>query len=279
MNRIEPHIQGRTLDQPLVVITPHSSTHIPKELEDRIALKKEEIFKFTDLYVDELFDHVVDMGGWLISAPVSRFVVQLNKKIKQTEDGLEMDERESDGAFIKKSWTGNNVMKEPLTKDEQIEIYNNIYCPWENLLDDVVAEMQRKYGFSIVIDAHSFNSVGTNGKTKNADYILGTRDFTTADAKYILKIMDELVKPNVITPTRNVGVDLYGWNGGYTTGHYGKIADPKEMMPKWINPEKSNAIQIEVKKKIYMNETTYEKHMDFTKKDISSALERLLKLG
>jgi N-formylglutamate amidohydrolase len=91
MNKIEPVIFGK-LERPLIVIIPHSSDNIPEEISDRLAIKR-----------DELYGETSNLGGVLIVAPVSRFVVQLNKKTTYGNSGLKRDERESDGSYIRTS--------------------------------------------------------------------------------------------------------------------------------------------------------------------------------
>ena len=74
-----------------------------------------------------------------------------------------------------------------------------------------------------------------------------------------------------------VGFDTYGWDGGYTTAHFSRLASPKEMLPKGIDPDKAQAIQIETNKRNYLDEKSFMKNSGFgrTKSAISYCLENI----
>jgi N-formylglutamate amidohydrolase len=284
MESIQPEVQGQ-LERPFIVITPHSSTYVPPDLEGRLAVDQDEVRRFTDMHTDELYGEAVNLGGVLIPAPVSRFVVQLNRWTK-TEDGklhvwdkklkplADANPRNPDSSFIRYSWTGSQVMQPELTEEEMIEIYGQIYGPFFDAIDKAVAEAQAKFGYSILIDGHSFNSVSVKGEERKMDFVLGTRGGKTADAALV-----NLVAISFLGRGKNSAVNLYGLNGGYPTGHYSRLASAKEMRPKGINPAIAQAVQIEANKAQYMDERTFEKTSDFgrTQSDISYCLEYVSK--
>ena len=279
MELVKPEVKGTGESplSPLIVITPQSSTYIPPDLEDRLAIDEDEVRRFAALYTDELFEEAVDIGGVFIPGTVSRFVVQLNKMTKMKDGKLQVwdkklkplsdaDPRNSDSSFIRYSWTGNKVMDPELTEEEMVDIFNNIYTPYLEAIDKAVAEAQAKFGYSILIDGLSFPSVSVKGKERNADFVLGTRDWQTADEVIIWDMMDILTRK-----LKKVGVDNYGWNGGYTTGHYSQLASAR----KGFNPKKAHAVQIEINKKLYMDEAAFEKNSNFEniKNDVFCCVE------
>lgn len=272
MEVLKPEIKG-ILEKPLIVITPHSSRYIPDDFKERFNLDERELMKFTDSYTDELYSEIVSLGGVLIPGTVSKFVVQLNRKIKMKEKGLSYNEKEN-GAFIEKSWTGNRVMVPELAEEEKTKIYGMIYLPYLKAIDLKMREAQEKFGMSILIDGHSFSPVTARGSARKEDYLLGTRNKKTAGEELIELMFNALKKEN-----RKVGIDKYGWNGGYTTGHYSRLANPEEMLKKGINPEKSEAVQIETNKRLYLDAETLRKNADFEKikSEISYCLERIIK--
>jgi N-formylglutamate amidohydrolase len=152
-------------------------------------------------------------------------------------------------------------MNPALTEEEMVEIFNSVYAPWLKTIDRFVVEAQKRFGYSLLIDGHSFPSVSAKGVVKKEDFILGTRDFKTADVPLI-----DLVMQNLIIGGKTVSIDAYGWNGGYTTGHYSKLVSPN-----------SQALQIETNKKIYMDEQSFVKSASFDeiKDHISKTLEKI----
>lgn len=278
MEIIQPEVQG-TGETPLIVITPHSSTYITKEFQSSLAISESEVRRFTDMYTDELFGEVVNLGGVLIPGSVSRFVVQLNKKTevrdgrlyvwdKKLTDIVDADPKNPDSSFIRYSWTGNKIMEPEMTEREMMEIYEAVYQPFFAAIDKAVAEAQEKFGYSVLIDGHSFPSVSADGERKHADFVLGTRDWTTADVDLIYRAVHALLER-----ASKVGIDMYEWNGGYTTAHYSRMAGKR----KGFDPKKANALQIETNKNKYMDEKTFKKSSDFakTKDHISYWLEEV----
>jgi N-formylglutamate amidohydrolase len=288
MEPITPEVRGQ-LEKPLIVVTPHSSTYIPPDLEERLAIDQDEVRRFTDMYTDELFGEAPNLGGILIPGSVSRFVVQLNKMTamrdgrlnvwdKKLKDVADANPKNPDSSFIRYSWTGNQVMQPELTEEEMVDIFEKVYQPFFDAIDKAVAEAQAKFGYSILIEGDSFNSISVKGKPKHANFVLGTRDWQTADGRVIRGIMEELIADRTLG-VRNIGVDNYGWNGSYITGHYSRLANAEEMKPKGIDPKNAHAVQIEVSKDQYMGSSggRCSTFFPITKEHISKCLELVCK--
>ncbi|MDP7324145.1 MAG: N-formylglutamate amidohydrolase, partial [Candidatus Woesearchaeota archaeon] len=208
MRLIEPEVKGG-LGVPLIVVTTQSSSHIPPEFERRVALRDDEVQRFTALHTEELYNGVLELGGVLVPAPVSRFLVQLNAKIQSTDQGLEYDRKKRYGAFLRESWTGNKVMDPTLTDKDEADIFVSVYAPFIDCITKLVAQAQKTWGYSILVEGLSFPAASVKRKRRNADIFLGTRDFTTASSYLITKTLETLAGLKYKT-----GVDNYGWNGG-----------------------------------------------------------------
>lgn len=65
-------------DQPLIVSIPHAGTHIPAEIEARLAspwLAR----KDTDWHIDRLYDFAASLGATVIGTAMSRTVIDVNR--------------------------------------------------------------------------------------------------------------------------------------------------------------------------------------------------------
>ncbi|MBW2981404.1 N-formylglutamate amidohydrolase [Candidatus Woesearchaeota archaeon] len=273
-------------EKPLIVVAPHSSTYVSPELEERLAIDDEEQKRFTDMYLDELFAETPNVGGVLVPAPISRFVVQLNKKTEVRDGRLyvwdnglksldESDPKNPDSSFVRYSWTGNKVMDPELTEKEMIDIYEKVYKPFFETIEKVVREAHAKFGYSVMLVAHSFNPVSSRGKKRNTHFVLGTRDWRTANTDLIKILAHRLNAESRKSRDLKIGIDTYGFDGDYITGHYSKVGDAEELRAKDIEPRKCNAVQIEVNKGLYISKGTDQKHSLFkrAKLNISHLLE------
>jgi N-formylglutamate deformylase len=119
------------------------------------------------------------------------------------------------------------------------------YRPYHEKLDELVREQLDRHGFVILVSGHSMPSRGRDGHDdpgrERADVVPGTRQRTTAAAAVI-----DLTEQ--VAARFGLGVahdDPY--RGGHTTVRYGRPAAG------------IHAIQIELSRKLYMDEQTLAK--------------------
>ena len=137
--------------------------------------------------------------------------------------------------------------------------------PYHGAVQGLIAETHERFGRSWHIDCHSMNAVaGAQGEggagRARADFVLGDRDGTTCDAE-----LTELVR----------GV-LAGF--GYDV----RINDPYkgvELVRAYSDPPAGRmSLQVEVNKRLYMNEATRAKSAGFdsVQKHLATLVDALL---
>jgi N-formylglutamate amidohydrolase len=140
------------------------------------------------------------------------------------------------------SLTGKPVLLQEYSRGEEKLLW--FYDRYHYLLEKAIVEMKEKYGYALVFDCHSMNSVALKhtpdeGKER-PDFVIGTLDDTSAHPRIISAFYDALR-----SEAENVGLTVrknYPYRGGFITRKYG-------------NPSANvHVIQIEVKKSNYMNE-------------------------
>jgi len=250
MEYTEPIVEGHG-ETPLVVITPHSSTHVPEELADRLAISEQEMLRFTDIGSDTLYDGVVDLGGTIVRGSINQLILNLTTNVTRLDDGslkyFKPGNKNMEGSFPHVIPTADPDVYKPifepeLTEKERSALKDCYHTPFFKAIDEAVSKAQsnaeEQYGFpfSVLVDGHTFPDVTTKGKKKNAHFVLGTREWGTADPKLIHAVMQELASTDVY----NIGIDNYGWDGGYSTGHYSLKANPN-----------THAIQVDMSKALF----------------------------
>jgi N-formylglutamate amidohydrolase len=201
-----------------------------------------------DLYVDELFQDAPAQGAALLAAHVSRYVVDLNRA-ELDFDALAVEggsARVSPHGLIWRTTTeGRSALAGPLSRAELERRLDLYYRPYHAALKRVLEARVATFGFAILLCAHSMPSRGRDGHQdtgrERADVVPGSRGRTSAAAS-VIDCVDRAA--------REAGFSIahdQPYRGGFSTGHYGR---PDHGV---------HAIQIELSRRLYMNELTLER--------------------
>lgn len=267
---IEPFylFMPKVLESAIVVSIPHSGNFVPKEFLNNIRLSKEELRLSEDSYTDEIFSSSLSLNIPTIRANYSRNYIDVNREPFELKQKMFIDKLPSYinhnsiraekgfGTIPEIVSKGKKIYKDKLTFAEVKERIRNIYHPYHDKLEEVIKLVNKKFGFCILIDAHSMPS---SKKITSTDFVLGNN--------YNQSCTEELT--NLISSyLQSIGYKVsynFPYPGGYTTKHYGY-------------PELGvEAIQIEINRSLYMNEVTFLKHDNFNKlkKDIFGLLSSI----
>lgn len=231
-----------TGETPVVVEVPHASVRLDPASMALCLAPVREVAVDADLYVDELMADAPLEGASLIVSRWSRYVVDLNR------DEDDVDERAVQGGASKiRPWgllwcettSGVEALRGPVSRDELTRRLDWLYRPYHAALDALVKRKRQRFGRVVVLSAHSMPSLGVA-----ADVVMGTLRGTTA-ASGLVDLVEQEARS-------------FGWRvahddpyaGGATTRRHG-------------NPQAAtHAIQIELSRRLYMEEGTLGKRTD-----------------
>jgi N-formylglutamate deformylase len=202
-----------------------------------------------DLFVDQLY-RVGEADGpeVYIAARLSRFVCDLNRDPDDVSRGAvpeHLNPRNLDGrGFI---WavttTGAPALSRPLTLAEWHQ-RTALHAAYHQTITRALERARDRFGFAILVDGHSMPSRGRAGHKdpgrERGDVVPGDRDGTSCSP-----LLSEAVARHF--EARGMSVrpnDPY--KGAFITAHHGRPAD------------RIHAIQIELRRDLYMNEQTFE---------------------
>lgn len=240
--------EPRAPEVPVIVEVPHAGLTLDAESLSTLVAPALAIGRDADLYVDELYADAPDAGATLLSARMSRYVCDLNRSEQDVDRDtvLGATGRASPHGLIWRSTTDNRAaIARPLPKSELERRLQAYYRPYHDCLDELVRERLARHGFVILVSGHSMPSRGRDGHDDpgrdRADVVPGTRQRSTAAAA-------------VIEITERVAAQFHlglahdePYRGGHTTVRYGRPATG------------IHAIQIELNRKLYMDEQTLAK--------------------
>lgn len=234
---------------PVLVEVPHAGLAIPEIVQGEIDAPRDMILRDADLYVDHLVERAPHHGASLLVSKVSRYVIDLNRAPDDVDAGAVPDfplprSSQPRGVIWRMTTDGRPVLRRPLSRTELEARLDRFHRPYHRTLHAELERIRERFGFAILVAAHSMPSVGRltphDPGVRRADIVPGSRGGTTADPK-VIALVEEHFRAAGLSVRHD---DPY--RGGYSTAHYGR--------PEW----RWHAIQIEVNRALYVDERTSE---------------------
>lgn len=245
-------IRPKSHTLPVVVDVPHAGEWIPTEVEDELVVQDKTLRRDLDLYVDQLWQDAPALGATLIASNVSRYVVDLNRAdddispetvwggVKVDKPGYYHDR----GVVWRTTTDGTPVMRTPLTREGFNRRIALFHTPYHAALAAEIEHVRSIFGFCVLIDGHSMPSQGRRGHSdpgsKRADIVPGDVDGTSCAS-----VVRDMIEAHFRAARFSVRPNE-PYKGGWITRHFGQPEDDV------------HAIQIEINRRIYMDEQTFE---------------------
>ncbi len=236
-------------ETPVLVEVPHAGLAVPDAVRDQIVASSWAVLRDADPYVDELCAEAPSEGATLLVSKVSRYVIDLNRAPDDVDAETVPDHPspraiQPRGVVWRLTTDGRPALRRPLSYAELEARLRTFHRPYHDTLRAQLERLRDRFGFALLVAGHSMPSVGRSGHVdsgiRRADVVPGTRNRTTADAR-VIDVVDAHFRAAGLTVRHD---DPY--RGGWSTSHYGRPA------------ERLHAIQIEINRALYMDETTGE---------------------
>jgi len=242
-----------------IVHVPHDSREVPGEVRSQFVLNESaldmEILKMTDHLTYALFAKGLPRAQ-VVRSTVSRLVVDV-ERFERDQD--EVMSARGMGAIYMKTQEGAHLRRD-LSLEERNELLNKWYRPHHQLLTDSVDFALAQFGQAIVIDAHSFPKLALpyemNQGGDRPEICIGSDDFHTPG-----QLVDSLV--------------CQFEKAGLTTGVNDPFSGALVPAKHYRKDKRVAAVMIEVRRDVYLNESTGEPTSNFSQisKIIQSCLE------
>ena len=138
---------------------------------------------------------------------------------------------------------GHPIYRDKLTFAEARRRVETYYEPYHRALEELVAETVGRFGFCILLDAHSMPSANVSkapgGRRRRVDFVLGDRQGTSCHAA-VTDVAETAIRRHGYSTARNAP-----YAGGFTTAHYGRPARNR------------HCLQVEINRDLYMDERTF----------------------
>ncbi len=256
---LQPYILSEPLaaKTPLVVDSPHSGRIYPADFGYSCPLAL--LRQTEDSYVDELIMGAVNAGGTVITAEFPRSYIDANRAEDDIDPAvlsepwpttLKPSARTLLGLGLVRRLCRSNVpvYAAPLSVAEVQERIEKFYRPYHAALANTLSQAVSEFGECYLINAHSMPSQShENRLVRRPDFILGDRDGTSCDPSFTRRV-------------QNILLDM-----GYSVA----LNDPYkgvEIARRYGQPQSGqHALQLEINRRLYMNEQTLEKTEGFAR--------------
>ena len=249
---------------PLVFASPHSGRHYPAEMLAAAAVEPRTLRHSEDAFVDDLIAPAAEAGAALILARFGRAWMDLNREPWELDPAMFSDVLPDFaqgrtarvaaglGAIARTAGEGREIYARKLTFAEAQARVASTHAPYHDALDRLLARARATHGIAVLIDWHSMPEAAartalTPRHGKGCDIVLGDR-FGAACTQKLTNLVERELEAMGYRVARNAP-----YAGGYTTEHYGRPAD------------RTHALQIEISRALYLDETTLEPTEGLTK--------------
>jgi N-formylglutamate amidohydrolase len=230
---------------------------------DSLSIRQSE-----DAFIDELFARAPHLGAPLLRAHFPRAYLDVNREPWELDPAMfaePLSERCNTtsprvaaglGTLARIVAENKPIYREPLSLADARMRIEGIYQPYHRTLQKLLSEAAAAFGAAVLVDCHSMPRLARNGERLAPDVVLGDR-YGTACAPVLIELIEALFAGAGLRVARN-----RPYAGGFCTRSYGR-------------PEHGvHAVQIEISRHLYMNESTLEKHEGF--EPLRALIERLL---
>ncbi len=262
----------RQLKSPFVFCSPHSGRVYTEAFLKLSRLDPQTLRKSEDCFVDELYADVVRLGAPLIAARFPRAYIDVNREPYELDPDLFLEQLPPFsntqsvrvvgglGTIARIVADGEEIYREKLSVAAALQRIESLYKPYHAELAGLLENARRRFGIAILIDCHSMPSTSSGQTAQRPDFVLGDRFGVSCDGK-LTRFLKELLA--------DAGYAVHlnrPYAGGFITEHYGR-------------PTRGfHALQIEVNRGLYMDETTFARSERFEalRRDLTRILQRLM---
>jgi N-formylglutamate deformylase len=262
MNSMVVYLPGTSA---VVLDSPHSGVAYPDDFRhccDFNALRSAE-----DTHVEKLYDFAPALGVAWIEALFPRSYLDANRNVNEIDatlfDEPWPDPVETDPATLAKVKLGKGLIwrctddgaplyDRKLTVAEVRSRIDSCWKPYHRAVESAIEAAHARHGYSIHVNCHSMPAIASQFATGfpgmvHADFVIGDRDGTTADPRPSQRLCDFL--------------RVLGYQVEYNHPYKGV-----ELVRRYGHPARHrHGIQVEVNRRLYMNETTLEPTAGFDK--------------
>lgn len=260
----------------LVLDSPHSGTDYPDDFAYACALPT--LRRAEDTHVEKLYDFAHGLGAGWVEAFFPRSYLDANRDTSEIDvslfDEAWPDEVSTDTKVMSKVRLGKGLIWRTTDDGQAIyarklgvaEVQARIARCWEPYhaaVAQAIDSAHQRHGYSIHLNCHSMPAIASSHATEfpgeaHADFVVGNRDGSTSSEPLARRVCAHL--------------EGLGYSVSYNHPYKGV-----ELVRRYGEPlQQRHSIQLEVNRKLYMNEETLAIHEGFA--PLQASLQSLVQM-
>ncbi|MHA6345073.1 N-formylglutamate amidohydrolase [Roseivivax sp. CAU 1761] len=277
MPKVAYHLfRPEALTSCVVFASPHSGRDYPWSFLRHTLLDEHSIRSSEDAYVDRLFDCAPRYGAPFLKAGAPRAYIDLNRSAEELDPALIEGVRRSGhnprvasglGVVPRVVANGRAIYRGKLPLAEADRRLRGYWHPYHRTLQTLLDEARAGFGEAVLVDCHSMPHEAVDGVARQGgrrpDIVIGDRFGASAGAHVVDRIESAFVAAGFAV-SRNTP-----FAGAYITQHYGRPS------------RRQHAVQIEIDRSIYMDETTVRpnRHFHAVRQTLRSIVSDIAAIG
>jgi N-formylglutamate amidohydrolase len=236
---------------PVVFASPHSGRLYPPAFLESCAATMLDLRRIEDAYVDRLLSEVHQSGAPVIYGLVARACIDLNRSEAEMDPAMFVDPlpqwqgprsprvEAGLGCIPRVAFNGAPIYSRKLTRRDAEARIDGVYRPYHRALAALLKRAQAMFGQAWLIDCHSMPA-DAEPSSRAPDIVIGDR-FGGSCGFAFAEFVEGLFRQRGYSTARNAP-----YAGGFATLTHGQPAEGR------------HALQIEVRRKLYLDEERVE---------------------
>src|SRR3954453_22727459 len=243
---------------PIIFNSPHSGSTYPDEFLSASRIDLPTLRRSEDSFMDELIGHLSERGFPTVRVNFPRSYVDVNREPYELDPRMftgrlpsfantrSMRVAGGLGTIPRVVGDGQEIYRERILVDDALGRIETLYKPYHRALRRLINKVHQMFGTVVLVDCHSMPSVGVSrDEPRRPDIVIGDRYGTSCTP-----LLPDRVEETMAGLGYSIGRNK-PYAGGFITEHYGTPASGL------------HAVQIEINRALYMNETTLAKATAF----------------
>ena len=236
--------------------SPHSGCVYTEKFLQLTGLSLKTLRSSEDLFVDQLFSPVIDLGSFMLSATFPRSFIDVNRDYEELDPLLIEDLITYKDTLKVSAGLGviprvvaeqTPIYKQRLSIDDVNERLKNFYFPYHKKLNLLIEQTKRSFKKVILLDCHSMpqTSINQSSKKDPVEVVLGDCFGRSCEHEIVMELKDLFAESGFKVSLNKP------FSGGFITRNY---ANPREGI---------NVVQIELLRSLYSDEKKQIKNKNF----------------
>lgn len=197
---------------PILANLPHSGLVVPEPIAAQLLPEYRAVLPNCDWHLDRLYDFLPRLGITMLQATHSRYVVDLNRRLREPLFGNFWT-----SVIPESTAFGKPIYQTVPTSQDIYQRIERFYKPYHEKLEAMLRAMRDRFGKVYLLDLHSYGGIISD------DVCLGNENHSTC-SEHLIATVEQAFRQQKYQVVRNKV-----FTGGWITRHYGQLPNVETL--------------------------------------------------